>query len=217
MASGLGLDDSSTWLAKLACLSMTVLQFLASWPYTSTNVPHVSGQAGLGADAGSRRVPFLGLDSRGQNLSLSRGEAKGHIAPRKPLYIVRDPRPHHRHTPPEGGGCWQCARESRRYKRGFLQKPARQPPLGSGGWVPGGLADTQSPKALCGGQAPGGELLASPRDLVSGQAAPEVAKAPQGAPRGGGSPSRPSPRVESVARRLMRAVGVCGVGCLQHP
>ena len=131
--------------------------------------------------------------------------------------IVRDPRPHHRHTPPEGGGCWQCARESRRYKRGFLQKPARQPPLGSGGWVPSSLADTPSPKAQCVGEAPGGELLASPRDLVSGQAAPEVARAPQGAPRGGGSPSRPSPRVESVARRLMRAVGVCGVGCSQHP
>ena len=179
--------------------------------------PHVSGQADLDADAGSRQIPFLGLDSRGQNLYFSRGEAKGHIAPRKPLYIVRDPRPHHRHTPPEGGGCWQCARESRRYKRGFLQKPARQPPLGSGGWVPSSLADTPSPKAQCVGEAPGGELLASPRDLVSGQAAPEVARAPQGAPRGGGSPSRPSPRVESVARRLMRAVGVCGVGCLQHP
>ena len=102
-------------------------------------------------------------------------------------------------------------------KRGFLQKPARQPPLGSGGWVPSSLADTPSPKAQCVGEAPGGELLASPRDLVSGQAAPEVARAPQGAPRGGGSPSRPSPQVESVARRLMRAVWVCGVGGLLHP
>ena len=159
-------------------------------------------KADLDADAGSRQAPFLGLDSRGQNLYFSRGEAKGHIAPRKPLYIVRDPRPHHRHTPPEGGGCWQCARESRRYKRGFLQKPARQPPLGSGGWVPSSLADTPSPKAQCVGEAPGGELLASPRDLGSGKAAPEVAKAPQGAPRGGGSPSRPSPQRGRFAQAI---------------
>ena len=78
--------------------------------------------------------------------------------------------------------------------------------------MPGGLADTQSPKALCGSQAPGGELLANLRDFGGGKAAPEVAKVPQGAPRGGGSPSRPSPRAGSDARKHLRA-GVVGVGC----
>ena len=100
--------------------------------------------------------------------------------------------------------------------KGFLQKLARQPPLGSGGWVPGHLADAQSPKALRGSQAPGGELLANLRDIGSGQAASEVAKVPQGAPRGGGSPSRPSPRTGSDARKRLRAgfVGF-GVACAQ--
>ena len=75
--------------------------------------------------------------------------------------------------------------------------------------MPGSLADTQSPKALCGSQAPGGELLANLRGFGSGQAAPEVAKVPQGAPRGGGSPSRPSPRAGSDARKHFEG-WVCG-------
>ena len=39
-----------------------------------------------------------------------------------------------------------------------------------------------------------GSSLRATRDLERGEAALEVAKAPQGAPRGGGSPARPSPR-----------------------
>ena len=45
--------------------------------------------------------------------------------------------------------------------------------------MPGALADTQSPKALCLGQAPGGELLASSRNFGSGQAAPKSREPPR--------------------------------------
>ena len=114
-----------------------------------------------------------------------------------------------------GSGRWLGGWGQGAFKKGFLKKLARQPPLGSGGWVPGGLADTQSPKALCGSQAPGGELLANLRDFGSGQAAPEVAKVPQGAPRGGGSPSRPSPRAGSDARKHLRAGVVGGWVCVR--
>ena len=74
-----------------------------------------------------------------------------------------------------------------------------------------GTSRRTEPESSARRPVPSGELLAGHRDFGSGRAALEVVVAPQGAPRGGGSPSRPLKRLRGRSGGQCVVCVVCGL------
>ena len=106
------------------------------------------------------------------------------------------------------GSGWDKCAVLALYK-GFLRTPAA-----GHRWVAVasvlGASHHAEPEGSARRPVPSGELLAGHRDFGSGRAALEVVVAPQGAPRGGGSPSRPLKRLRGRSGGQC-VVCVCGV------